>query len=81
VTKVSEVDEEGSWVYFQGWTETPLEQHLYRVPLEGGDVEQVTTAPGWHQAVLRPKAAHLIDTYSSLLTPPRFTCRRWVASA
>lgn len=34
VDKVCEVDEEGGWVYFEGWTETPLERHLYRVSLE-----------------------------------------------
>lgn len=80
VTKVSKVDEEGGWVYFEGWTETPLERHLYRVSLEGdpegrgrqdargpGEVEQITEAPGWHQAVLGPKSSHLIDIHSSLL--------------
>jgi len=36
VIKLGEVDEKGGWVYFEGWTETPLERHLYRVPLESG---------------------------------------------
>ena len=39
MTKVSKVDEKGGWVCFPGWTETPLERHLYGVPLEGGNVE------------------------------------------
>ncbi len=79
VTKLSGVDEERGWVYFQGWTESPLEQHLYRGPLsggsdsglEGGAIEPITAAPGWHQAVLSPDCAHLIDTHSALLRPAR----------
>jgi dipeptidyl-peptidase-4 len=84
VSKVSKVDEKGGWVYFEGWTETPLEHHLYRVSLNGdlegnggqdaggpGDVERITIGAGWHQAVLSPDSMHFIDTYSALLQPPR----------
>jgi dipeptidyl-peptidase-4 len=71
VAKLCEVDEEGGWVYFEGWTETPLERHLCRVPLEGGEAERVTGAQGWHQAVLSPDSAHFIDTHSALMQPPQ----------
>jgi dipeptidyl-peptidase-4 len=84
VAKVNEVDEEGGWVYLEGWTETPLERHLYRVAL-GGDLEgksrqdaggpeevkPITAELGWRQAVLGLKATHFIDTHSALLSPPQ----------
>jgi dipeptidyl-peptidase-4 len=71
VSKVSEVDEKGGWIYFEGWTESPLERHLYRVSLEGGEVERMTAAQGWHQVVLSADSVNLIDTHSSLVQPPQ----------
>jgi dipeptidyl-peptidase-4 len=71
VSKLTGIDEERGLVYFEGWTKSPLEHHLYRVSLNGGPVEQVTRQPGWHQAVLSPDCAHFIDTHSALLQPPQ----------
>jgi len=62
------VDEKGGWVYSEGWIETQLQRRLYRVPLEGGDVEQVTSQRGWHQAVLSADCAHFIDTHSVFMS-------------
>jgi dipeptidyl-peptidase 4 len=71
VAKVSGVDEERGMVYFEGWIESPLERHLYRVSLSGGPVEQVTRAPGWHQVVLSSDCARYIDAHSQVVDPPQ----------
>jgi dipeptidyl-peptidase-4 len=71
VTRLSGVDEERGVVYFEGWTESPLERHLYRVPLEGGQVEQVTHQPGWHEVALASDCTQYVDTHSDVLHPPQ----------
>jgi dipeptidyl-peptidase-4 len=58
VSKVSGVDEKGGWVYFEGWTETPLERHLYRVSLKSdpGAGRQDAGGPGMKSRSPRSRA-------------------------
>jgi dipeptidyl-peptidase-4 len=51
--------------------ESPLEQNLYQVSLEGGEVEQITEQPGWHQATLASDCGHFVDTHSDVSHPPQ----------
>ncbi|HUT19870.1 MAG TPA: S9 family peptidase, partial [Anaerolineae bacterium] len=76
VSKLSGMDEKQHVAYFEGWRESPLEQHLYQVPLGGGGPVQVTTGAGWHDVVLASDCAHYIDTHSTVLAPPRVVLRR-----
>lgn len=71
VSKLTGIDEKSGLVYFEGWTESPLERHLYRVSLDGGSVEQITRQPGWHQVTLDPNCVHFVDTHSDVLRPPQ----------
>lgn len=45
------VDEKAGVVFYRGWRETPLESHLFSVPLAGGAPSQLTAKPGFHDAV------------------------------
>lgn len=45
------VNEEAGVVSYRGWRETPLESHLFSVPLAGGAPTQLTTRPGFNDAV------------------------------
>jgi dipeptidyl-peptidase-4 len=48
------IDEATNTAWIQAWTD-PMEQHLYRVPLDGrGRPQRVTTEPGEHDAVIKP---------------------------
>lgn len=71
VSKLSGIDEKHGVAYFEGWRESPLEQHLYRASLEGGEPVQVTQEVGWHEVVLAPDCAHYLDTHSDVLHPPQ----------
>ena len=73
VTRVVSVDEEEGWVYFMGTRESPLERHLYRVPLAGGTIERLTQEAGWHDAVVSPAGGAFVDTYSSVDRAPVVT--------
>jgi len=64
------VDEAGGEVWFAGWRETPTEKHLFRVPLAGGDIQQVTEPGGWHTAFVAPDASFYVDNGEGPLQPP-----------
>ncbi|WP_322797357.1 S9 family peptidase [Tepidiforma sp.] len=75
VTGLLGCDEARGLVYFAGTRESPLERHLYRVPLEGGPIERLTAEPGWHSGVLSPDGGWLADSWSSRRHAPRVAVR------
>ncbi len=75
VTHVVGVDEARRLVYFVATRESVLQRQVYRVPLDGGEVTQVTSGDGIHGAVLSPGGEWLIDSYSSARAPARIVLR------
>jgi len=75
VDEVRAVDAEGGWVYFEGWDESPLERHLFRVPLAGGAIERLTATPGTHRCVLSPDCRRYVDVASAVDEPTTATVR------
>jgi dipeptidyl-peptidase-4 len=71
VSGVSRVDEAGGQVYFTSTQVGPIERHLYRVSLTGGEPAKLTREPGNHGVNVAPGGAHFTDTYSNAATPPR----------
>ncbi|MDE2751285.1 MAG: DPP IV N-terminal domain-containing protein [Gemmatimonadota bacterium] len=74
---VAAVDAEAGWVYFRAQRDParPYDIHLYRVGLEGGDVQQLTEASGQHTIQFSPSKAFFVDTHSSVDRPPRSELR------
>jgi dipeptidyl-peptidase-4 len=58
-------------VYFSGWLDTPVEQHLYRVSVNGGEPERLTIGNGWHEPVIDRDGRQFAAQVSSLDAPPR----------
>ena len=75
VTGQVTVDEDQRIVYFQGTFDSPLERHLYAVPLDGGPLRRVTQEAGWHDVVISPDQRTFVDMWQSLQQPPRLTLR------
>jgi dipeptidyl-peptidase-4 len=75
VDRLEGVDEKGGWVYFTAARDGPLEKHLYRVRLEGGEPERVTHERGFHDVTVSPDGSHFVDVHQSLRTPPRVFLR------
>ena len=75
VTKMACVDEENERVYFQGWIETPLERHLYRVDFDSAAPVQLTEGAGWHSATMPKNCSAFLDAYSDQTTPPQTSLR------
>jgi len=73
VSRIVGVDEAQGVLYFEGWTESPIEQHLYRVSLTAGTEaapERITRQAGWHQVSMASDGARYVDTHSTVLSPP-----------
>lgn len=58
-------------VWFQSGKDSPLEAHLYRVSLVGGEPLRVTKGRGTHKCVVSKDGNFYVDTYSSIERPPR----------
>lgn len=65
------VDEEDDELIFSGWQDTPLERHLYRVSLNGGDTAALTAQPGWHRGSFGKGCETFIHSFSSQNQPPQ----------
>ncbi len=75
VSEVVGIDEKAGVVFFTGVTNLGLEQHLFRVRLDGTGLTQVTRDSGWHEVSLSPDQTAFVDRHSSLRTPPSVTMR------
>jgi dipeptidyl-peptidase-4 len=70
VTKeVVGVNEKREAIYFVGATRLGLEQHLFRVGLDGTGLTRVTAEPGWHEVSVDPGMEFFLDRHSSLRRP------------
>jgi dipeptidyl-peptidase-4 len=64
------VDEAARVVYFTATSGMPVAPALYRVPLEGGAVERVSSEVGTHRVSVSPDRRFFLDAFSSVDTPP-----------
>ena len=56
-----------------GWDETPTENHLFALSLEGDKCEKLTKDKGWHDLIINPEHSVLLDRFTSDHTPLRVT--------
>ncbi|WP_442871851.1 S9 family peptidase [Colwellia sp. 75C3] len=72
VDSLTRVDEKNGWVYFTGRADTPLERHLYKVPLSGKspeNVQRITKRNGFHSINFSATSESYIDSFSNTKTP------------
>jgi len=65
------VDENTGLVYLEANKGDDRQEHLFAVPLAGGEPTAVTRAPGVHAVTMTDDAKYFVDSYSSLTTQPR----------
>jgi dipeptidyl-peptidase-4 len=70
VDGVRGLDPNGRQLFFAAWTDTPVERHLYRVALDGGDPVRITQAPGTHDGVAARDGSSFVDLFDSRTQPP-----------
>ena len=69
--KLHGVDEAEGWVYFSGTERSPIAEDVYRVRLDGTELQRLSEREGHHSANFAPDFAHYIDTWSDVRTPPQ----------
>jgi dipeptidyl-peptidase-4 len=70
VNSISRVDEKKGVVWFTGTGGESTESHLFMVKLNGKGFTRITEAPGSHSVSISPGGKYLIDSWSSVTTPP-----------
>ena len=71
VSRVNCIDEAGQKIYFSGWQDNALEQHIYSVDFDGENMTQISSDGGYHYASFASNCAAYIGTFSDKLTPPQ----------
>ncbi len=72
VDDVKSIDEKNGWLYFTGRADTPLERHLYKVPLSGKSPEHVVRVSkrnGFHSITFTHDSSRYLDSFSNITTP------------
>jgi dipeptidyl-peptidase-4 len=75
ITSLVRVDEAAGLAYFIATKESPLERHLYSVPIAGGPVSRLTAEPGYHSAIVAKEGGRFIDSWSTREQAPRVALR------
>lgn len=75
ITSLLRVDETARLAYFTATKDSPLERHLYCVPLAGGEVRKLTSEAGVHGIVMSKDCARFIDSWSTREHGPRVAVR------
>jgi dipeptidyl-peptidase-4 len=76
VDGVRSLDHQGRRLYFAAWTDTPIERHLYRVSLDGGDPVRITREPGMHDGAAARDGSSFVDLFDSRTQPPGCVVRK-----
>jgi dipeptidyl aminopeptidase/acylaminoacyl peptidase len=69
VTALDLADEDSGWLYFTATGGEDISPSLYRMRLEGGDRERLTSVAGEHHVSVGPKGKLFLDTWSGHTTP------------
>lgn len=69
VDTLAGVVEEAGKIYFTGYGDTPLERHLYSIPLDGGNPTRITELGKFWSVTMAPDGASFVGASSSPTQP------------
>jgi len=70
------LDEANGWLYFYAKKDSFIDQHVYRIGLDGSAVEKLSGEPGWYGWNMSPDRSAVIENYSNAASPPKFSLRK-----
>ena len=73
VTEFYGYDEKSGMLYFQAAMKNPMQREVYKMPLKGGQAQQISSKTGWNDAVFAADFSSYMLSYSSAVTPPQYT--------
>ncbi len=69
VTDFLGFDEKAKQVFFTSTMESPLENHIYQVDLQGETLKKLSKRPGTHRGLISSSGDFYLDQYSNLNVP------------
>jgi dipeptidyl-peptidase-4 len=75
VDEIVGVDEVQDRVWFLAGADSPLERHLYEIPLSGGTPRRLTSSPGMHQVVMDVARRRFVDIWGNRNQQPQVVLR------
>lgn len=75
VTELACIAEPAGEVYYVSTEPSPLERHLWVVPLAGGARRRITSEPGTHRVMASPDCRWMVDVHSAADRPPTAVVR------
>ena len=69
VKELVAVDEVLGFAYVLSDQDSPIETHLYRIPLQGGEMQRITTGRGTHEVTMVPGNQSFVTHWSDANTP------------
>lgn len=75
VNELEAVDEQAGLLYFTGRKDTPLESHLYTVPVKGGAIKRLTSPDASHSVVVAENGSGFLDSWSAVTSLPKVALR------
>ncbi len=76
VNDIVAIDNKQQLIYFTGRKDTPIEQHLYRVGFDGGEVTKVSKRSGFHSISFSADASVYVDSYSNINQPSQVSLHK-----
>ena len=76
ISALIDLDESAGWLYFYAKKDSFIDQHVYRVDLDGSNIEKLTKKPGWYEWQFSPDHQLVIETWSNARTPHSMTLRK-----
>ena len=67
---VVNIDEKNNRVYFTSMKKSSIERHLYRINLDGSELQRLSIKDGVHKVSFSPDGQFYLDTYSDIKTLP-----------
>ncbi|MEP6905292.1 MAG: DPP IV N-terminal domain-containing protein, partial [Gemmatimonadales bacterium] len=77
----AELSPDGKWFYLHTSEVSPFERQIYRMSVNGGARERLTTKSGGHTGVVSPDGEWIADVYSYVNRPPDLFLMRNKAGA
>lgn len=76
ISSLIALDERAGWLYFYAKKDSFIDQHVYRVGLDGSNLQKLSGPPGWYEWFFSPGREYVIQTWSDVRNPPQITLRK-----
>jgi len=76
ISAIAGVDEKHDWLYVYGKKDSPIEQNIYRVKLDGSRFQRISKRPGWHSGIFSPDFKYVVGYFSDARTPTQVMLRK-----